>query len=309
MSQIERPARAARWISWLAVVLLMVTVAVAFLSSGREWVIFAAALGLVAAWLTSALLRLERRWLVVAGALLVLVVGAGAAWALWVRPDPDNPSPGAAPPRTMAVRYLAFGELNGTTVVLTETVVLDGTMSILVSPGDNPDPEDWRMGTLVGGAPSLVRTRTFRASDVTLVSSTFVVPLSLGEFPMRTGPATLVPQHGSEVVLTAPTGAFGTATPASTATNPSGDGNEETTIPVNRDVTEFSVTVLAEPMHNPVGHLFYEAVTWGLLPWLIGALVAFVGSVFWDRMVRLIASSGRRRSPGTATPTTGDAGG
>ena len=46
MSEIERRARPARPIDWLAVFLLVVTIALAFLSSGREWVI----LGACSAW-------------------------------------------------------------------------------------------------------------------------------------------------------------------------------------------------------------------------------------------------------------------
>jgi hypothetical protein len=312
MSEIERPARPAPWISWLAVVLLMVAVAVAYLSSGREWVILAAGLGLVAGWLISALLRLERRWLVVAVALLLLVVGVGAAWALWVRPDSNSSSPGAAPPRTMAVRYLASGELDGATIVLTETVVFDdtkGAMAILVMPGENPDPLDWSSATAVGGVPSLVRTRTIRASDATLISSTFAVPLDLGEFPAPGGSATLVPGDGSQVVLIAPTGAFGGSSPASTATNPSRDGAEETTIPVDRDITEFSLTVLAQPMRNPAGHWYHDAVAWGPLPWLIGGLVALIGSVLWDRLLRLVGLSGRRPAQRDVPPPAAGTGG
>ena len=83
-----------------------------------------------------------------------------------------------------------------------------------------------------------------------------------------------------------------------------------TTIPVDRDVTDISLTVLAEPLRNPAGHWFYDAVTWGPLPWLIGSMVAFVGSVLWDRHLaagRTVGPPPRRARQ--RTPTTGAAGG
>ncbi len=205
------------------------------------------------------------------------------------------------------MQYLAAGELDGTSITLTETVVFDGTFSILVLQDENPAPEDWRMGPVASATPSIVRTRTIRPSDATLVSATFAVPLHLGEFPAPGGMATMVPRDGSQIVLTAPTGAFRATAPATTATQPSSDGAEETTIPVDGDVTAFSLTVLADPLRNPAGHWFYEAVAWGPLPWVIGALVAFVGSVLWDRMLRLVGLSGRRRptQPASPPPTTG----
>ena len=242
--------------------------------------------------------------------MLVLVAGSGAAWALLVGPASDRPSPDAAPPRTLGVRYLASGELDGTTIVLREEVVFDdgttGSIAILVGEGEKPDPEDWSVGAAVGGVPTLVRTRTIHVSDATLISSTFAVRLSLGEFPVPDGSATLVARDGSQVVLTGPR--VRSARPARQR-GPPGKAATAPRRPRSRLVPASRISrspCWLSRLRSPTGHWFYGAVTWGPLPWLIGGLVALVGSVLWDRILRLVGLADRRPAPRTKTDGVGN---
>ncbi len=323
MSEIERPARPARWISWLVVLLLVLAIATVFLSTAREWVIFAALLGLVAAWLISALARLGRRRPVAAGVTALVVVAAGVCGAgalfYWSFGRELHGAPGVAP-GTVTVRYFASGQLDGTTIALTETIVIDDETGAAVTrifgplgPNEDTDlmqdPEGWVRSSPVDGFATYTRDRTVAPSKVNLISSTVTVPLDLGQLRVRGGSVLLMIRDGSRVVLTTQKGAVGATFPGSTAIDPRRDGGEVTTIPVDRDVADITLTVLAPPLRNPAGHQFYGAVTWGPLPWLIGVLVGLVGSTFWDRILRLLGMAGRRvvRSGRTA-PAVGRAG-
>jgi hypothetical protein len=324
MTEVERPRRLARWISWLVVVLLVVAIAAVFLSSAREWVLIAAMLGLVAAWLISALVRLGRRRPVAAvvTVLVVAVAGVFAAGTLFYwsfgRQAPNDQ--GVLPTGPVTVRYFGSGQLDGTNIVLTETIVIDdetgaailrifGPMSPSEDTDQMQDPEGWGRATPVDGFATYVRTRTIRPSDANLISSTLAVPLDLGRLRVRGGSVALSIRDGSRVVLATPKGAVGATFPGSTAIDPRHDGGEVTTIPVDRDVADITLTVLAPSLRNPAGHQFYDAVTWGPLPWLIGALVGLVGSTFWDRILRLLGVAGRRVvRPGRTAPAIGSAG-
>ncbi len=324
MTKVERPRRLARWISWLVVLLLVLAIAVVFLSTAREWVLIAAMLGLVAAWLVSALVRLGRRRPVAAVVTAVVVVVAGVCtggtlfyWS-FVRDVQGDP---VGVPGTVTVRYFASSQLDGTAITLTETIVIDDESGAAVTRIFGPlganedtdlmqDPEGWVRSSPVDGFATYTRNRTVAPSKANLISSTVTVPLDLGQLRVRGGSVLLLIRDGSRVVLTTPKGAIGSSFPGSTATDPRHDGGEATTIPVDRDVADITLTVLDEPLRNPAGHQLYDAVTWGPLPWLIGTMVAFVGSVFWDRVLRLVGLAGRRRArTGGATPAAGAAAG
>jgi hypothetical protein len=305
-----RPGVVGRVLAWLLVVVVAAVLVVAALVSGRVWIVVAAAVGLVVAFLLTRYFRLLRRRPLIAILLvpLVLVVGVLGFGLLYFQvrssaPNSATPGPGVGP---ITVPYKATGALADDVITVREEIVIDkdaidtihGMLPERANDADDQmrTPSGWTLGRGVDNYPTFTRTRTFSVTDDTLVSSSMSMSIDLGRLPIYGENIPMYPRDGSRLELSAVKGALGATYPdaSKTANDPRPGGGEVTTIPVDRDVLDVSVAVLKGPLRNPVGHQVYEAFVWGPLPWAVGAFFALLASLAGDKLKQLLGLAARR---------------
>jgi hypothetical protein len=319
----ERTGVLGRVLAWVLVLVVAAALVVAALVSGRVWIVVAAAIGLVVAFLLTRYFRLLRRRPLIAILLvpLILVVGVLGAGLLFYQvrsgpPDSATPGPGSGV-GPITVPYKATGALSGDVITVREEILIDGDAKATVDrilPDRADDPEDhmrtptgWTLGPRVDNYPTFTRTRTFSVTDDTLVSSSMSMSIDLGRLPIYGEDILMYPRDGSRLELSAVKGALGATYPDAlkTVNDPRPGGGEVTTIPVDRDVFDVSVAVLKGPLRNPVGQQVYEAFVWGPLPWAVGAFFALLASLAGDKLKQLLGLAARRvirRGPVPAQP-------
>jgi hypothetical protein len=298
-----------RVVAWLLLVVVAAALVVAAQASGRIWIVIAAAVGLVVAFLLTRFFRLVRRRPLIAFGLLLLVVVGVVGVGLVIYRNSDAPSNSAAPVPGLGpitVPYKATGRLNGDAITVREEIVIDATAIKTVNEmlperaNDENDlmrtPAGWTLGARVDNYPTFVRTRTFSAGENSLVSSSMEMPIDLGSLPIHDEDIKMYPRDGSQLELSATKGALGATYPdaSKTANDPRPGGGEVTTIPVDRSVLDVSVAVLKGPLRNPIGQQVYEAFVWGPLPWAVGAFFALLASLAGDKLKQLLGLAARR---------------
>lgn len=310
-----RGSRAGRWLAWTAIVVVVGLVAAAAVMSGRPELALAAAAGLLLAWLLRQLTRAlrRRRWVVVgiAGALL-LAVCVTAPFLLFFAPSAPGPPPGAQAVGSVTVRYHAEGEVQDDAVTIHEELVMDDSALAAVTRTlgskapvggvrqDQLTLADWQPSTPVDGFATFERTRSLAPGEATLVSSRVRIPVDLGQLTVRTDDGPLLvrldPRDGSTIEIAAAKGAIGTTYPAAAAvTDRLRAGRQEVaTFNVDRDVDEVAIAVLGAALRNPAGKTLYEAIVWGPLPWLIGAVFLLFTSLIGDKIKQLLGWTARR---------------
>lgn len=271
---------------------------------------------------------LQRRWsrrsrvLALASALALMLVTSCLLFSFCGRQPGDF-----APTRPyVSISYRAQVDASGPGTTMTETLVCDQQFEDNLAralPTALPSkqslvealtmPDDWRAAGSLDGSPIYVRTSSlppFDSGRFGVDQLTIDIDLgvaSLGRQPDSPEEFVLVPADNSTIAITAPKGAVGASDPAADQVIDLPGGGALQQLSINTAALRDAIVldVLGTALRNPAGRTFYEAGSWGYLPWALGVLVLACATLAADvvkERVRAIITRTRPEAPGQPTP-------
>jgi hypothetical protein len=315
-----RPIIAGAAVAGLAVLAAATVAFGVALQQPRYGVLLAAGVGLGAA----ARAGLRRRWsrrsrvLALAGALALMLVTSCLLLA-FCGGRPGDFAPTARP--YVSIAYRAQVDASGPGTTMTETLICDQQFednlarALPTAPPSKQSlvealtmPDDWRAAGSLDGSPIYVRTSSlppFGSGRFGVDQLTIDVDLgiaSLGRQPDPPEEFALVPADKSTIAITAPKGAVGASDPAADQVTdlPGGAALQQLSINTASLREAIVLDVLGTALRNPAGRTFYEAGSWGYLPWALGVLVLACSALAADVVRERVRAIITRTKPAPA---------